>query len=209
MSPASRFWLRFVVSSLAAVFLAVAAFAAEQLYTCGMHPQIIKKEPGNCPICGMKLTPIIGSDAAQKNGSSANAIQIDAGTRQRMNLRTAPVQRGPVRREIRTVGTISFNEEGLRDITTKYEGWLEMLFVNSTYAVVKAGDPLFEMYSPDLYNAQLNFLVAHKAEGAEGGPLSRAGLARLQLFDVPSEFIDEVKRTGEARLSSARRVTAS
>ena len=69
-------------------------------------------------------------------------------------------------RELRTVGTIAFDEAGLRDVTLKYEGWIEKLFVNTTWAVVKQGDPLFEIYSPELYNAELNYIVAVKSEGA-------------------------------------------
>src|SRR5262249_27986960 len=162
-------------------------------------PQIIKKEPGNCPVCGMKLTPVRANaggkagpgerkirfyrstmDPMQISDKPARAsmgmemvavyedavaggpatVQIDSATIQRMNLKTAPVTRGPVRRALRTVGTIAYNEQGLRDVTTKYEGWIEKLFVNATWTQVKAGDPLFEIYSPELYNAQLNYIVA-------------------------------------------------
>ncbi len=222
------------------------AHAAETLYTCGMHPQIIKKEPGNCPVCGMKLTPIRANAGGGAQGekklkfykstmdpmqisdkpgkdsmgmemvpvyeegtaTGANTIQIEAATIQRMNLKTAPVTRGPVRREIRTVGTIAYNEQGLRDITTKYEGWIEKLFVNATWATVKAGDPLFEIYSPDLYNAQLNYLVASRSEGRDDGPLKRAALARLQLFDISPEFITELGRAGEPRRTVVFRAPA-
>lgn len=221
--------------------------AAEQLWTCGMHPQIIKKEPGNCPICGMKLTPVRANTAnagatgerkvkyykstmipgvvSEKPGKDAHGmdlvpvydgedmsaqsnIQIDAATMQRMNLKTAVVERGPVRREIRTVGTVAYNEQGLRDITTKYEGWIEKLHVNTTWTIVKTGDPLFEIYSPDLYNAQLNYAVALKAEGENDGPLMRASLARLQLFDVPADLLEELKRSGEAKRTLVFRAPA-
>ncbi|ACB77702.1 efflux RND transporter periplasmic adaptor subunit [Opitutus terrae] len=231
--------LRFLSVIFLALALAAGLVAAEQLYTCGMHPQIIKKEPGNCPICGMKLTPI-RANTAKASGSTAggerkvkyykstmipgevktapgkdsmgmdmvpvyegedtsaeNNIQIDAATTQRMNLKTALVEQGPVRREFRTVGLVAYNEEGLRDITTKYEGWIEKLMVNTTWTLVKAGDPLFEIYSPDVYNAQLNYVLALRAEKEQAGPLTRAALARLQLFDVSPEFIAELKRSGE------------
>jgi len=224
---------RFLAFLFLGLLAATALLAAEQLYTCGMHPQIIKKEPGNCPICGMKLTPIrantasapgerkakfykstmMAGEVSPKPGkdsmgmdmvpvydtedSTASNIQIDAATIQRMNLRTALVEHGPVHREFRTVGTVNYNEQGLRDITTKYEGWLEKLFVNATWSVVKAGDPLFEIYSPDVYNAQLNYVLARRGDGEAGGSLSRAALARLQLFDVPDDVIAELNRTKE------------
>jgi Cu(I)/Ag(I) efflux system membrane fusion protein len=184
-----------LASLVVAAILAVGAVAAEQLYTCGMHPQVIKSEPGNCPICGMALTPV--RDNA--GGSAAGAIHVDTATVQRMNLKTDTITRGPVTREIRAVGTIAYNERGLRDITTKYEGWVERLHVDATWTTVKAGDPLFDIYSPDLYNAQLNYLVATRTERSADGPLSRAAIARLRLFDIPEEFVAEITRTGEAQ----------
>ncbi len=227
-------FLRVIPLLLVSLVLAGGAYAAgQQLYTCGMHPQIIKTEPGNCPICGMKLTPIranapssggartikfykstmmpgevspkpakdsmgmdmvpVYEDAAA--GSSAGNLQIDQATIQRMNLRTALVDHGPVRREFRTVGTVAYDEQGLRDITTKYEGWLEKVFVNTTWAAVKTGDPLFEIYSPDLYNAQLNYVTALRGDAGNEGPLARAALARLQLFDIPAAAIAELAKT--------------
>lgn len=180
------FLLRFFAAVLTASFVS-SVTAAEQLYTCGMHPQIIKKEPGNCPICGMTLTPIRANSNSTATGerkikyykssmnpgevsdkpgkdsmgmdlvpvydgddSSAQAIHIDTATIQRMNLKTGLVTQGPVRREIRTVGTVGYDERGLRDVTIKYEGWIEKLHVNATWTPVKAGEPLFEVYSPDL-----------------------------------------------------------
>ncbi|MDD3179943.1 MAG: efflux RND transporter periplasmic adaptor subunit [Opitutaceae bacterium] len=232
-------WLTIALLGLTAGwFLAPLVHAAEkQLYTCGMHPQIIRNTPGDCPICGMKLQPVRANAPAyasagerkiryyqstmmpgevsgkpgkdsmgmemepvyEAGANAAISIQIDAATIQRMNLKTDVAIRGPVRREIRTVGTIAFNEQGIREITTKYEGWIDKLYVDATWASVKAGDPLFEIYSPDLYNAQLNYLLAVRSEGAGGGPLTRAAFARLQLFDVPADFLAEVVRTGEAR----------
>lgn len=184
------------------VFLAVVALlgfvpsaqAAKQLYTCGMHPQIIRDQPGDCPICGMKLQPILGDGAAAADTS----IQIDAATVQRMNLKTATVRRGPAAREIRTVGAVAYNEESLRDITTKYEGWLEKLFVNATWTAVKTGEPLFEIYSPELHGAALNYLAARRAERAEPGPLTRAAEQRLRLMDIPADEIAALERDGAA-----------
>jgi Cu(I)/Ag(I) efflux system membrane fusion protein len=233
---------RLFILTLCAGLVALIASATEQLYTCGMHPQIIKKEPGNCPICGMALVPVrantnghttaaaVGSgerkikyykssmnpgEVSQKpgkdsmgmdlvpvydeTGTAGEAIQIDPVTLQRMNLKTGLVTRGPVLREFRTVGSVAYDEAGLLDITTKYEGWIEKLFVNTTWAAVKAGDPLFEIYSPDLYNAELNYVVALRSEGEAGGPLTRASLARLQLFDVPAEFTAELQSSREAK----------
>ena len=228
--------VRFLFALCLAVITASGLLAAKQLYTCGMHPQIIREEPGDCPICGMKLQPVranaVGAAGERKvkyykstmtpgeigpapgkdsmgmdlvpvydgeDTAAPGAIQIDAATIQRMNLKTALVDHGPVRREFRTVGVVAYDEQGLRDITTKYDGWIEKLDVSATWTAVKAGDPLFEIYSPDLYNAELNYLVAVHSEGAAGGPLTRASLARLRLFDLSADEVAQLAQSGEAR----------
>jgi membrane fusion protein, copper/silver efflux system len=206
--------------------------APKEFYTCSMHPQILLDHPGNCPICGMKLVPVIGGTGAathrilyykstmnpgeissvpgkdlmgtamvpvyEDEAEAAASLAIDPVTIQKMNLQTGLVRTGPVRREIRAVGAVEFDEQGLRDITTKYEGWIERLFVDATWTSVRAGEPLFEIYSPDLYNAELNYLIACHSEGAAGGPLTHAARERLRLYDVPDSFLAELARTGEA-----------
>lgn len=164
-----------------------------KFYKSTMLPGEVSPRPGNDSM-GMAMEPVYADEPA-----ASSTIQIDARTLQRMNLKTATVTRGPVRREVRAVATVAFNERGLRDITTKYEGWIERLHVNAPWTPVRAGDPLFEVYSPELYNAQLNHLVALRAEGEAGGPLTRASLARLQLLDVAPEFLAELTRTGTAQ----------
>ena len=116
------------------------AAQGEQLYTCGMHPQVIRNKPGNCPICGMKLTPIrkqggptsSNANLAAANSTNANMgasnaeetgiITIDPATSQNMGLRTGLVSRGPLRRTIRTVGIIDYDETALAEVSTKFRG---------------------------------------------------------------------------------------
>jgi multidrug efflux pump subunit AcrA (membrane-fusion protein) len=179
----------FVISSHAA--------EAKKLYTCGMHPQVIQDHPGNCPICGMKLTPIkndAGADAA-----TSSAIAVDAATQQNMNLRRAEVIRGPLRKTIRTVGAIDYNETALADVTTKFKGWIEKLDVDATGQLVHRGEPLFEIYSPELYNAQSEFLLALNSGSATNDPgaavLRESALNKLKYFDVPDAQIAELEKT--------------
>src|SRR6187551_1635415 len=91
-----------------AVLLAGCKKSGEKtLYTCGMHPQVIQDHPGNCPICGMKLTPLRKDNAGASNDTS---IAVDPVTTQNMGIRTATVLRGPLRKNLRLVGTIDYNE---------------------------------------------------------------------------------------------------
>jgi len=166
------------------------------LYTCGMHPQIIQDHPGNCPICGMKLTPIRSGAGMDNSTNNPTAIVVDAATRQSMNLRTAPVQAGPLRKTIRTVGTIDYNETAMADVTTRYKGWIEKLDVDATGQLVHRGDPLFEVYSPDLYDAEVQFLqvVTNSFKKFKSVIAARQEAIRnLRNFDVPDAQIAEIE----------------
>ena len=175
--------------------------AAEQLYTCGMHPQVIQNHPGNCPICGMKLTPIRKQEAiAPGVAEEGNVISVSPETVQKMNLRTALVTRGPLRRTIRTVGVVDYDETALADVTTKFKGWIEKLYVDATGQQVHKGDPLFDIYSPELYVAQSEYLLAMEAStngAADGGSLRASARTRLSFFDVSNDQVAELERTGK------------
>ncbi|MCX7009687.1 MAG: TolC family protein, partial [Kiritimatiellaeota bacterium] len=121
----------------------VGATAEKPLYTCGMHPQIIQDHPGNCPICGMKLTPIRKQEGGSSAPADGSAIAIDPVTVQNMGLRTAAVTRGPLRKIIRTIGTVEYSESALAEVTTKAKGWIEKLQVDTTGQQVHRGEPLF------------------------------------------------------------------
>jgi RND family efflux transporter MFP subunit len=170
-----------------------------------MHPQVVQDHPGNCPICGMKLTPVHkhdGSTAGQQSTSTdASTIQIDPQTTQIMGIRTAPVTRGPLRRAIRTVGVIDYNETALTDVTTKFRGWIEKLEANATGQLVMQGDPLFEIYSPDLFTAQREYVLAlDQSTNAPGGvALKQSARTKLQFFDLSDAQIADLEHTKEPR----------
>jgi len=172
---------------------------SEQLYTCGMHPQVIQPKPGNCPICGMKLTPV----RKQAGASEPTGITIDPVTVQNMGLRTGLVTRGPLRRAVRTVGVVDFDETALTEVTPKFKGWIEKLYVDSTGQQVHRGDPLFDIYSPELYSAQVEYLLALSqptnfvGEGAQA--LRTSALAKLKFLDIPGEQIAEIEKAGQAK----------
>jgi Cu(I)/Ag(I) efflux system membrane fusion protein len=174
---------------------------AKTLYTCGMHPQVIQDHPGNCPICGMKLTPIRNGEIADTNAASSSAIAVDAATQQNMNLRTAVVERGPLRKTIRTVGAIDYNETALADVATKFKGWIEKLNVDATGQLVHRGEPMFEIYSPELYSAEAEFLLALNS-GSTNDPgavaLRETAASKLKFFDVSDAQIAELEKSRTA-----------
>ena len=167
--------------------------AHKTIYTCGMHPQVVQDTPGNCPICGMKLTQ-------NKAGAAASqAIAVDPVTTQNMGIRTALVTRGPLRRTIRTVGAIDYNETAMEDVTTKFKGWIERLYVDATGQQVHRGDPLFEIYSPELYSAQREYLLAIEpgTNSPDGASLKGSALNKLRFLDISAGQIAELERTGQ------------
>jgi len=196
------FWrAAWLLGCAAMLLLATVGHAAEaqKLYTCGMHPQVIQDHPGNCPICGMKLTLIHpGGAGAETAAASSTAIGVDAATQQNMNLRTALVQRGPLHKTIRTLGTVDYNETALAEVTTKFKGWVEKLNVDATGQLVHRGEPMFEIYSPELYSAEVEFLLALNA-GLTNDPgavmLRETAAQKLKFFDVPDAQIADLEKT--------------
>ena len=158
---------------------------------------------------GMKgLTNEHGESSASAPGSAA-AMAIPAGTRQLIGVRSAPAARAPLDQEIRTVGTVDYNERGLTKINLKVSGWVKEVFVNSIGQPVQKGEPLFTLYSPDLLTSQDEYLVALKtqtmvaesplADAREGATAMVASAReRLQLWDMTEPQIDAVTRRGRA-----------
>ncbi len=178
------------------------AAETKTLYTCGMHPQIIQDHPGNCPICGMKLTPVRKQDAKAGTPEASSTIAVDPSTIQTMGIRTAEVTRGPLRRLIRTVANVDYDETALADVTTKYKGWIEKLYVDATGALVNPGDPLFEIYSPELYSAQTEYLAALSTQSgspsAEDRALLDSARTKLKFYDISDAQIAELEKTRQA-----------
>jgi Cu(I)/Ag(I) efflux system membrane fusion protein len=168
--------------------------AAPKYYTCGMHPWVILPHPGPCPICGMPLVPL---DPAKFSGE----VAIDPVIAQNIGVRLAPVMSGPLVNTIRTVGTVDYDEELVRDVNVKVAGWVQKLHVDTLGQPVRKGDPLFELYSPDLYAAQQEYLLALKGGPVGGGGKSLADAARtrLEYDDVPPSEIAALARRGRAR----------
>lgn len=169
-----------------------------QYYTCGMHPWVILPDPGQCPICQMDLVPL---DPEKFTGQ----IDIDPVVVQNMGVRVRPVVEGPLTREIRTVGTVDYREPDVRDINIKISGWVEKLHADHVGVVVEAGDPLFELYSPQLYAAQEEYLLAWRSRdrGPQQRELLESARTRLEYFDVSERQIRELEQSG----SPSRTVT--
>ncbi len=222
------------------------ASAETQKYTCSMHPFIIRDKPGNCPICGMPLVPIIssGGPAAErkikywvsptdpgftsdKPGKTPTGedlvpvyeeeapgavITIDPVTEQNMGVRYSTVSRRDMSRTIRTVGVVGYEEPRQYTINSKIEGWVEQLHLNETGVHVKKGQPLLEIYSPELVTAQEEFLLALRNKAAlarsevpeiaaGAGRLVEAARKRLRYWDISEGQIRKLEKSGTVQKS--------
>ena len=171
-------------------------------YTCSMHPSVNQPGPGKCPICGMDLIPV--TKEQQREG----VVMIDEVRRQLIGVRTAPVVEGPMRRSFRAVGKVTYDESSFTDVNLKVSGWITKLLVTQTGQRVTRGQTLFMLYSPDLYAAQQDFLLAlrgarvNPATGADnyGGrmdQLVRAARKRLSLLGLSDAQIDTIAAGAE------------
>ncbi|MBM4107976.1 MAG: efflux RND transporter periplasmic adaptor subunit [Phycisphaerae bacterium] len=168
----------------------------KQYYTCGMHPWVVLPKPGLCPICHMDLTPL---DPAKFTGE----IAIDPVVTQNIGVRIAPVTAGPVSRTLRTVGTVAYDETALRDVTTKVGGWIESIKVDSIGRAVAGGEPLLELYSPEIVAAQEEYLIALRSPGNTA--LIDAARTRLEYLDMTPDQLRDLAETGVARKTLAVR----
>jgi Cu(I)/Ag(I) efflux system membrane fusion protein len=182
-------------------------------YTCSMHPSVKQPGPGKCPICGMDLIPV--SKTQQEQG----VVIIDELRRQLIGVRTAPVSLGPMRRTFRAVGRVTYDESTLSDVNLKVGGWITNLLVSETGQRVRAGQPLFLLYSPELYNAQQDFLLANRSGGGSAAPTAtgaaRHGLLgaptrqRLHLLGLSDAQIDALAKRGQPSESIAIQAPSS
>jgi Cu(I)/Ag(I) efflux system membrane fusion protein len=168
-------------------------------YTCAMHPSVHQHGPGECPICGMDLVPV--TNAQQEQG----VVLIDEARRQLIGVRVGEVTLGPLQRTLRAVGRITYDESKLTDVTLKVHGWITKLLVSQTGQRVQAGQTLFQLYSPDLFSAQQDFLLAQQgaqtlAGKSSGAPssdlLARSARQRLHLLGLGNAEIEALARRG-------------
>ncbi len=207
-------------------------------YVCPMHPQIVKGEEGNCPICGMDLVlkepveeaksepkekkilywvapmdanyrrdepgqspmgmdlvPVYDEGTDDMENDGLPRITINASTAQNMGVRIEKAKMTELSRTIKTIGSVTYNEDNLHHVHARANGWVEKVYTNSLGDPVEKGKTLLEFYSPDILAAQKDLVVANRA----GSSLGRASRTRLRDLNVPKSVIDRVSRTGKSQ----------
>lgn len=192
----------------APVATAPAATGAQTWY-CPMHPTYIQDRPGTCPICNMNLVPLQKGDDATASAIEGRAIvRIRPDRQQLIGVRFGTAARKPIAKTIRAVGRVDYDERRLGAVSLKFGGWIEELHVKATGQLVRKGDPLFVIYSPELLEAQRSYLLARESAAAaaaqtQGSAHSfareslRSARDRLLLWDLTEEQIDRLATKGE------------
>jgi membrane fusion protein, copper/silver efflux system len=180
---------------------AAAPATAKQLWTCGMHPQIIQDHPGPCPICGMPLVPLVTElpkGELIRPVGSAPAVVIDPTVVQNMGIRTALVTRGTLTQTVRVVAMLEIPQTAEYDVNLRINGWIEKLYADQEGILVRAGQPLFDFYSPDLQVAEEELISATAAlKTRDGAPAEARNLVnsarrKLRLWGIADQDIQTI-----------------
>lgn len=211
-------------------------------YHCPMHPEIVRDEPGDCPVCGMRLVadkaapassgrqvvfyrnpmdPSVHSPVPMDDpmgmayvpvyqdelGGAAPVpgladITIDPAYQRLIGVRTVAAEVGPAAGSWTTPAKVVADETRVRKVNVKTGGFVDRLFVDFLGKPVGKGQPLFALYSPELYSAQQDLAAAVRSKtalGGEGEALAQAAERRLRLWDVPEPEIARLAAGGEPR----------
>jgi RND family efflux transporter MFP subunit len=180
-------------------------------YRNPMNPGVRSPVPAKDEM-GMDYVPVYEDEV--ESGKSAVAgystIKVGVESLRLAGVQTAPAVREKISRTVRAVGNVVPDETRVRRVQTKIEGWIEKLHVNFTGQAVAKGQPLLDLYSPELVAGQREYLLAlemhdrmkenpYPEEREMAEQLVQSSRRRLELFDVPQSFIAELERTKEPR----------
>ena len=151
-----------------------------------------------------------GSQSMAGHDMGSAGVNVSPERQQLIGIRTATAEIRPMVQKIRTVGIVTYDETRLAQVFSKVEGWIEELLVNYTGTLVRKGQPLFTLYSPDLVATQEEYLLALKAKQTLGSSsikeisagsdsLLESAHRRLSLWDISEEQIRDLEKTGKPK----------
>ncbi|MEE4242750.1 MAG: efflux RND transporter periplasmic adaptor subunit [Desulfopila sp.] len=159
-----------------------------------MDPNYRRDKPGKSPM-GMDLIPVYEEDGGGTD-AGPGAVRISPDVVNNLGVRTAEVMSAELHSAIRTVGYVGYDEDQLIHIHPRVNGWIEKLYIKASGDPVKKGEPLYDIYSPELVNAQEELLLAIERKSPR---LINAAENRLAALRVPREAISRLKESGRVR----------
>lgn len=172
-------------------------------YICPMICVPPSPLPGNCPTCGMKLV----ASSSNSGGEDGLSVEFSPATRRVANIQTAPVLLMGVERSIHTIGKIALDESRKATISSYVDGRIEKLFADYTGVDVSTGDHMVILYSPQLYGAQVEYLVS-KESNMKNNLSSNGNILSLSLLENAKEKLKELGMTEEQIVQLEKRKKA-
>jgi len=181
-------------------------------YRNPMNPGVTSPVPMKDEM-GMDYVPVYQDEVGGAGGAAVSGyatIKVGAEALRLAGVQTAPAVREKISRSVRAAGNVVADETRIRRVQTKIEGWIEKLHGSFIGQVVAKGQPLLDIYSPDLVASQREYLLAREMqdrlkenpypeEKEMAAELVKSSRRRLELFDVPESAIAELERTGKPR----------
>jgi membrane fusion protein, copper/silver efflux system len=178
-------------------------------YRSPMDPNVHSDRPAKDQM-GMDFVPVYEDEiqGASSGVAGRATVTISSERRQVLGVRSEDVKKIRLAHRVRTVGRVAVDERRLRHVHTKYDGYVERLYVDYTGRLVRRGEPLLSIYSPDLVATQQEYLLAHRAQArladsvvrsaARGSiDLQEAARQRLLLWDIRPADIERLERSGQ------------
>jgi Cu(I)/Ag(I) efflux system membrane fusion protein len=163
--------------------------ATNEMWTCSMHPQIMLTEPGDCPICGMDLIPA----ETGAEGLEADQFKMTENAMALANIQTSVVGNSNADDSvIKLSGKIMENEEANAVQTAHFSGRIERLYINSVGEKINSGQLLANIYSPELFAAQQELLIASSLKKSQPA-LYNAVRNKLKLWKLSENQINEIE----------------
>lgn len=168
-----------------------------------MHPQVHKDGPGACPICGMDLIKKVIDDTNNVSIKSDMDAMVTLTSDKKIlaNVSTFRIKNERLVKEVLAYSYMDFVEQNRKTIPAKFNGRIENLFVDKTGDYIKKGQALFEIYSPDLVQAQNDYLIALRNNKNQNSSITEASKKKLELFGLTSNQIEDLKNSGNIELT--------
>ncbi|MEW6508901.1 MAG: efflux RND transporter periplasmic adaptor subunit [Bacteroidota bacterium] len=168
----------------------------QEYWTCTMHPQVRSDRPGACPICNMELIKKVenAEEGTTIMEETENMITLTGKKQILANVSTVIAKKEEIYAEVTAYSYLDFVENMRRSISARFSGRIEKLFVDKTGDYIKKGDPLFEIYSPDLVQAQNDYLIAMNSQQYTES-LLQAAKKKLEIFGLTESQIKTLEET--------------
>lgn len=165
-------------------------------YTCSMHPQIMQDQPGNCPICGMKLIPV-----EKKKGTDADAIMLSDQQIQLGNIQVDTIGKGNIGDETILTATLNIDETKTTTVSARVSGRIDKLYFKNQGDYISKGQKLYDLYSEELNNAKQEYILALEKQATldnsiiDFKQLIQAAKNKLLLWGMSEAQINELAKT--------------